>query len=72
MKFRARDVLVDDAPWSSTPVEADRNQIKSLIENNQHYTIRETTDILKIAKLSIENHLHQLSCVNPFDVWVPH
>ena len=32
----------------------------------------EIADILKISKSSVENHLHQLSYVNCFDVWVPH
>ena len=54
------------------PVEVDSNQIKALLDNNQHYTMRETADILKISKSSAENHLHQLGYVNRFDVWVPH
>ena len=33
---------------------------------------RETANILKISKSSFENHLHQFSHVNHFDVWVPH
>jgi len=32
----------------------------------------EIADILKISKSSLENHLHQLGCVNLFDVLVPH
>ncbi|KAF6130886.1 hypothetical protein HJG60_007843 [Phyllostomus discolor] len=70
-KFRAGDFSVDDAPRSGRPVEVDSNQIKTLIENNQHYTTREIADILKISKSSVENHLHQLGYVNRFDVWVP-
>ena len=31
----------------------------------------ETANILKISKLSFENHLYQLGYVNHFDVWVP-
>ena len=71
-KFHARDFLLDDAPWSGRPVEVDSDQIEILTENNQRYTTRETADILKIFKSSIENHLHQLGYVNHFDVWVPH
>lgn len=29
---------LDDAPWLGRPVEVARDQIKSLIENSQHYT----------------------------------
>ena len=42
------------------------------LENNQHYTMREIAYILKISKLSFENHLYQLGYVNHFDVWVSH
>ena len=70
-KFHAVDFSLDDAAWSGRPVEVDSNQIKTLIENSQHYTTWEIANILKIAKSSIENHLHQLGYVNRFDVWVP-
>ena len=72
MKFRAEDFSLDDAPWPGRPVEVDSDQIKTLIENNQHYTTREIADMLKISKSSIEIPLHQLGYVNHFDVWVPH
>ena len=72
MKFCAGDFLLDDAPRSGRPVEVDSDQIETLIENNQHYTTWEIADILKISKLSVENHLQQLGYVNRFDVWVPH
>ena len=72
MKFCAGDVLLDDAPRLGRPIEVDRNQIKTLIENNQRYTTWEIADILKISKSSFENHLQQLGYVNRFDVWLPH
>ena len=71
-KFRAGDFLLDNAPQSGRPVEVDSHQIETLIENNQCYTTREIANILEISKSSTENHLHQLGCVNRFDVWVPH
>ena len=43
-----------------------------LMENNQCYTTWEITDILKISKSSMEDHLHQLDYVHCFEVWVPH
>ena len=70
-KFRAGDFSLDDAPWSDKPVEVDSDQIETIIENNQLYTMQEIADILKISKSSAENHLHQLGYVNHFDVWVP-
>ena len=71
-KFHAGDFLLDNAPQSGWPAEVDRDQIKTLIENNQCYTTREISYILKISKSSVETHLHQLGYVNHFDVWVPH
>ena len=49
-KFRARDFSPDDAPQSGKPVKADSGQIQTLIENNQHYIMWETANILKISK----------------------
>ena len=50
VKFCAGDFLLDDAPWSGGPVEVDSDQIEALIENNQHYTMQELAEILKISK----------------------
>ena len=50
MKFRAGDFSLDNAPQSGRPVEADSDQIETLIENNQHSTTQEIADILKIPK----------------------
>ena len=49
VKFHAGDFLLDDAPWSGRPVEIDSDQIKTLIENNQRYTMWGIADILKIS-----------------------
>ena len=59
-KFRAGDFSLDNAPRSGRPVELDNDQIETLIENNQCYTMWERADILKISKSSVENPLHQL------------
>ena len=52
-------------------VEANSNQIKTLIENNQCYTMRDSRHTRNI-QISVENQLHQLGYVDHFDVWVPH
>ena len=49
-KFHPGDFSLDDAPWSGRPVEVDSDQIETLIENNEHYTMWEIADILKISK----------------------
>ena len=41
---------MDNPPQSGRPVEADSDQIKTLIENSQQYTMWEITNILKISK----------------------
>ena len=56
------------APQSGRPVEVDSDQIETLTENNQRYTMWEIAGILKISKSSIENQLHQLGYVDRFDV----
>ena len=50
VKFCAGDFLLDDAPWSGRPVEVDSDQVETLTENNQHYTVQEIANILKISK----------------------
>ena len=37
-KFRAGDFSLDDAAWLGRPIEVDRDQIKTLSENNQSHT----------------------------------
>ena len=71
-KCRAGAFSLDDAPWWGRPVEVDSDQIETLIENNQRYTMREIANILKISKSSAGSHLHQHGYVTHFDVWVPH
>ena len=71
-KFHARDFSLDNEPWSSRPVDTDSNQIETLTENKQHYTMQEIANKLKTVKSSTENHLHQPSYVYCFDVWIPH
>jgi len=53
VKFHAEDLSLDDTSCLGRPVEADSNQIETLIVNNQFYTISEIADILKISKSSI-------------------
>ena len=36
LKFRAGDFLQDATPWLGRPVEVDRDQIETLIENSLH------------------------------------
>ena len=49
-KFGAGDFSLDDATQSGRPVKVDGDQIETLSENNQHYTMWKIADILKISK----------------------
>ena len=49
-KFCAGDFSLDDAPQLGRPVEVGSDQVETFIENNQHYTMQEIVDILKISK----------------------
>ena len=50
VKFRAGDFSLDNAPWSGRQIEVDRDEIETLFENIQRYTMWETADTLKISK----------------------
>ena len=63
-KFHGGDLSLDDAPQTGRPVDVNSDQIETLIENNQVYTIWEIADILKISKSSVENPLQQLGYIN--------
>ena len=52
-KFLGGDSSLNDALPLGRPVEVDSNQIETLIEKNQCYTMWKIVDILKICK-SIE------------------
>ena len=48
-KFRTGYFSLDDAPQSGRPVETDSDQIETLIENIQRYTMQEIAAILKTS-----------------------
>ena len=71
VKLCAGAFLLGGAPRSDRPAEAHSGRTEALLENNQHYTTWEIAGIFKISKSNTENHLHDLSYVNHFEVWVP-
>ena len=50
VKFHAGHFSLDDAPQLGRPVEAESNQIKTLIDNNQCYNAWEMANTLKISR----------------------
>jgi len=59
-KFCPGDFSLNDNPWWGTPVEDESDQVKTLIEKNQHCTIWEIANILEISTSSMVNHLLSL------------
>ena len=41
---------LDNVPWSGRPVEVDRDQIKTLIEDKQRSAMWQVANILRISK----------------------
>ena len=60
VKFHAGDFLLDNASWSSRPVEVDSDQIETSIEDKKRYTTWKIASILKISKSTVtgENEKH--------------
>ena len=50
MKFHGGDFWLHSAPWLGRPVEVDSDQTETLVANNQHYTMQDIANILKISK----------------------
>ena len=50
VKLHAGRFLARRCSMVGRPAEVESNQVKTLIENNQCYTMGETADILKISK----------------------
>lgn len=63
--------LLDGVPWSGKAVEVDRDQIKTLTEDNQHYNMQKISNIFKISKPKHWKSFAQLIYVHHLDVWVP-
>ena len=51
--------MLEDAPQSGRPVEVKSNQNETIIENNQHSTVQEIANILKIP-----NHALKIICTS--------
>lgn len=61
--------LIDEECSGRLPT-TDDNQIKTLTENNLHYT--KLAETLNLSKSTIHEHLVKLGYSNRYDVWVPH
>ncbi|XP_026826501.1 histone-lysine N-methyltransferase SETMAR-like [Ooceraea biroi] len=71
-EFRASDTTCEDGKRSGRPLVADDDQIKTVIENNPHYTTRDIAQIVNVSQKTVVNRLHTLGYVSRYDIWVPH
>ncbi|XP_026823949.1 histone-lysine N-methyltransferase SETMAR-like [Ooceraea biroi] len=71
VEFRASDTC-EDGKRSGRPLVADDDQIKTLIENNPHYTTRDIAQIVNVSQKTVVNRLHTLGYVSRYDIWAPH
>ena len=74
-KFHAEDLSLVVAPWSGRPVKVDNNQIETLIENNECYTVCERANIFKISisiKLLVKmNNVPFILQEKPYELFWP-
>ncbi|KZC08453.1 Histone-lysine N-methyltransferase SETMAR [Dufourea novaeangliae] len=71
-KFRSGDFSLKDDQRSGRPTEVDDDQIKAIIEEDRHITVREIAERLNVSHTTIENHLKCLGLAKKLDIWVPH
>lgn len=71
-KFRSGDFSLKDEQRSGRPTEVDDDQIKILIEDDRHITVRDIAKRLNVSHTTIENHLKCLGLFKKLDIWVPH
>ena len=71
-KFRSGDFSLKVKQCSGRPNEVDDEQIKAIIKLDNHVTIREIEEMLKIPKSTIDRHIQRLGLVKNLDIWIPH
>lgn len=71
-KFRSGNFDVEAAPCSGSPVEADKDAIKALVDANRRITTREIRLRLNLSNSTVYDHLKGLVLSSKLDVWVPY
>lgn len=71
-KFRSGDTSCEDLERSGRPSIVDEDQLKTLVENNQHLTTREMAERISVSQKTVVNNLRRLGYVCRYDIWVPH
>lgn len=71
-KFRSGNFDLKDAPRPGRPLEADVDQIKSLVDANRRITTREIAERLNLSNSTVHKHMKSLGLISKLDIWVPH
>ncbi|XP_053976446.1 histone-lysine N-methyltransferase SETMAR-like [Hylaeus volcanicus] len=56
-KFKDGNFNLEDEVRSGRPSTTDKDQIKTLVENNPHYTTRNLAEMLNLSKSTIHEHV---------------
>ena len=71
-KFRSGNFDLKDAPRPRRLLEADLDQIKSLVDANQRITTGEIAEILNLSNSTVHKHMKSLGLISKLDIWVAH
>ena len=71
-KFRSGDFSLKDEQRPCLPNKVDDDQIKAVIESDRHLSLRETGEMLKIPKSTIDRHIQRLGLDKKLSIWIPH
>ena len=71
-RFKAGDFNLKYQERPGRPSTTDKDQIKTLIENNPRYTTRKLGEVLNMTKSTIHEHFVMRGYINHLDVLVPH
>ena len=72
IKFRSGNLNLEDAPRPGRLLEADVDNIKSLVDANRRITTREITERLNLSNATVHKHMKRLEFISKLDIWVPH
>ena len=71
-RFKAGDFNLKYQERPGRPSTTDKDQIKTLIENNTRYTTGKLAEMLNMSKSTIHEHFVKLGYINRFEELVPH
>lgn len=71
-KFRTGNFSLQDEARSGRPINIIKDDLKALIDDDRHISVRQLAEILHSSKTSIADRLRKLGYSKKLDVWVPH